>query len=746
VTFSGPNAPSGSVQFQQLTSAHLTDTNEAAEVVSPVSSTIANFNPTTGLSLPPYSMTTLTWGAGAVTPPPPPPPPTLPAITNVAAIGVTATAATINWTTDQGASSQVEYGTKTSYGSLSANNPSLVTSHSVTLSGLTSGTIYSYAVISTDSAGTATSSNFTFATLAGAPATTGIAAVGGASGNTGTNLAPASLAIHYASGSHNTILAVCAFGSTASTISSIMDSGSTWAFRGYAANGSAVRTEIWSTAAGGSVASTSFTINLSNGSPTSCALEEYSGVLALGSTAAASGTSGLWSAGLTTQDADNVVVAALGANSYYGYANPTCTIRQPGTLTNNSGNNYVEMALLDTTVAVPSSIHCGVSTSPAPWAAVALELRSVGTGSAPIISSVTASNITTTSASITWTTDQPASSQVAYGTTAALGSLSAYSSVLTNSHTVNLSGLTPGTTYTYAVLSGIATSATFSFSTQSAPPVISNIAVRAITASSATINWTTDQPSTSQVQFGTTIAYGSLSTLNSSKATSHTVILTGLTAGATYNFSALSTNSAALTSASPNSTFATTAVPVSGPSPIVQNVTSWGLTGSGITIAWSTDQMATTAVQYGTTAALGQTSPIQMALTQNHGITLSSLASGTTYYFRAQSTNASNVSGYSALFTFTTLDTVPPVISNIQVAPAANHTAVVTWSLSEVATSQVEYGSSTTYGLWSVQTALTQSPRASLNWVPSGTIHYRIHSTDPAGNQAVSPDYTFTEP
>lgn len=68
VTFSGPNAPSGNVVMTQITSAKITDNNEAANVVQPVSKTLSGFNPSTGLTLPPFSMTVLTT-AGGGTPP-----------------------------------------------------------------------------------------------------------------------------------------------------------------------------------------------------------------------------------------------------------------------------------------------------------------------------------------------------------------------------------------------------------------------------------------------------------------------------------------------------------------------------------------------------------------------------------------------------------------------------------------------------------------------------------------------------
>jgi alpha-L-arabinofuranosidase len=61
VTFSGANAPTGSVTVSQLTSANLTDTNENGSVVSPTSTTVANFQPATSYSLPPFSVTVFQW-------------------------------------------------------------------------------------------------------------------------------------------------------------------------------------------------------------------------------------------------------------------------------------------------------------------------------------------------------------------------------------------------------------------------------------------------------------------------------------------------------------------------------------------------------------------------------------------------------------------------------------------------------------------------------------------------------------
>ena len=72
---------------------------------------------------------------------------------------------------------------------------------------------------------------------------------------------------------------------------------------------------------------------------------------------------------------------------------------------------------------------------------------------APTISGVLTSGITPTSATITWTTDEPATGQVQYGLTTSYGSTTTLDATLVSSHSVSLSDLSPGTTYHYRVIS-----------------------------------------------------------------------------------------------------------------------------------------------------------------------------------------------------------------------------------------------------------------------------------------------------
>lgn len=73
--------------------------------------------------------------------------------------------ATITWTTDQNADSQIDYGTTISHGSSTTLDSTLITSHSQTLLGLSPNTLYHYRVKSRNDAGTLVlSSDFTFTT------------------------------------------------------------------------------------------------------------------------------------------------------------------------------------------------------------------------------------------------------------------------------------------------------------------------------------------------------------------------------------------------------------------------------------------------------------------------------------------------------------------------------------------------------------------------------------------------------
>ena len=88
-----------------------------------------------------------------------------PTITNVEATSVTETGAFITWTTDEPASSEVEYSQAAGHPALPVTKTALVVNHSITLSDLFPDTEYKYRVKSRDSSGNeAISDYYTFIT------------------------------------------------------------------------------------------------------------------------------------------------------------------------------------------------------------------------------------------------------------------------------------------------------------------------------------------------------------------------------------------------------------------------------------------------------------------------------------------------------------------------------------------------------------------------------------------------------
>ncbi|RJR17223.1 MAG: fibronectin type III domain-containing protein [Nitrospiraceae bacterium] len=93
------------------------------------------------------------------------------------------------------------------------------------------------------------------------------------------------------------------------------------------------------------------------------------------------------------------------------------------------------------------------------------------------------------------------------------------------------------------------------------PPAISSVQSGDITYSSASIAWTTDEASDTQVQYGTTTSYGSTTTLDSSMLTSHTQHLTNLLPATLYHFKVLSRDASGNLAISGDYTFITSAPP-----------------------------------------------------------------------------------------------------------------------------------------------------------------------------------------
>ena len=182
---------------------------------------------------------------------------------------------------------------------------------------------------------------------------------------------------------------------------------------------------------------------------------------------------------------------------------------------------------------------------------------------APIVSSVGVDDVTETSATISWTTNESATSVVDYGTTTAYGQTQS-SDVMVLAHSVSLSGLTAGTVYHFAASSldicdNVGTSGDLTFTTDdTTPPTIGNVVVSNITPSSAMVSWETNEPTTSILSYGPTTAYGS-TVVSAVLSMTHEVLLSGLVDATTYHFSILATDALANSASTSDQTFTTLA-------------------------------------------------------------------------------------------------------------------------------------------------------------------------------------------
>jgi hypothetical protein len=167
------------------------------------------------------------------------------------------------------------------------------------------------------------------------------------------------------------------------------------------------------------------------------------------------------------------------------------------------------------------------------------------------------------------------------------------------------------------------------------------------------VDWTTDELADSQVEYGTTTSYGTTTTLDPTLQTSHSVTVTGLTAGTLYHFRAKSRDAAGNLATSSDTTATTTAADTTAPT--ISSLTASGVTGSAATITWTTDEAASSRVEY---RIQGQSTWLQSALDSamvtSHSVALAGLTGNRTYEYRAISADAAGNSTTSATQTFAT--------------------------------------------------------------------------------------------
>ncbi len=299
---------------------------------------------------------------------------------------------------------------------------------------------------------------------------------------------------------------------------------------------------------------------------------------------------------------------------------------------------------------------------------------------APVISNVASGSITSSAATITWTTNEASDGKVTYATNSGLTSpLTTTIGSSATSHSIDLSSLSSNTTYYYVVTSkdgsnNYATSSPVSSFTTSAPdvtaPVISNVRwdddpiyeLHMDEDGTADVGWDTNELTTGKIYFNTsfpvnistavvvTNAYSAATDFDTGPPIAEDPDPGYLVINTTYYFIIVATDLAgnAATSSSASYTF-TTGGAHDETMPVITNIQVSDITSSTATVSWNITEDSPledppNTLDYGTTSGSLNLSkapnPVGGSLPNlTHSVSLTGLSSNTTYYFEIHETD-----------------------------------------------------------------------------------------------------------
>ncbi len=381
------------------------------------------------------------------------------------------------------------------------------------------------------------------------------------------------------------------------------------------------------------------------------------------------------------------------------------------------------------------------------------------------ISGVANTDVSNSRATITWNTTNNATSWIVYSTSSNFAySITTGTADSVTSHSVVVTDLSAATHYyyyVYSVYNGITTTDKniingdveyyrFTTTNDSSAPTITNIA-ESLLVNTSTITWTTNKSADSQIIYGTTTAYGSTTTLDSTMTVQHSVTISGLSANTLYHYKIRSTDANSNLGQSADRTF-TTEAQADATAPVISNIATSSVSLTGATITWTTDENANHLVDYGPSSGYGYLAGDASDYSgTSHSVSLTNLTGNTLYYFRVSSQDATGNTVTSSQYTFTTVpDTTAPTISNVTTAVVNQESAVITWTTSEAATSDVNYGTSTSSLSYinTTSTLVTNHSVTLTGLTLNTTYYYKVTSADSSNNIASSTNsgayYSFT--
>ncbi len=394
----------------------------------------------------------------------------------------------------------------------------------------------------------------------------------------------------------------------------------------------------------------------------------------------------------------------------------------------------------------------------------------------PVISNAQATSTKPRQAVITWDTDVRGNTQIWFGKTSPVDTTAApnvFRPARVFNHRVQLTRLTPNTTYFVVVGSananGLTKSAEMTFTTPSpqdkAAPVITSltgsstvqvgqtetVTVNAFDPQNGALSYSVDWGDSGVI--GTIMSALTQPVFVQSSTFTHVYNTPG-----TYTANFTVENSAGK-KATASLTITVTPAPADTTSPAISGVSATpGISTS--TIAWTTDEQANSKVYYSIVNPVdinSSTTPFvsDSALATAHSLALTGLTPNTKYFFVVESADSAGNKATSSQSSFITLasstaDVTAPVISGVLATPGAS-TSTISWTTNEAATSRVFYSLTTPVDTTASTTAsvsdnaLTTSHSLELTDLATSTVyHFVIRSADSAGNVGSSFESSFT--
>jgi len=380
----------------------------------------------------------------------------------------------------------------------------------------------------------------------------------------------------------------------------------------------------------------------------------------------------------------------------------------------------------------------------------------------------TAGSITTKKSTITWSTSRTSDSKIQYGTTSggSYGDVEPSNSSQVTSHSVQLTGLNPGTTYYYKAKwtdedGNTGTSTEKSFTT-AASPTVKDVSAKSIGLSSATIQYTSSNASKVKIYYGTTTSFGGVKEVSTSTSeTTYTTELSGLTDGTKYYYKINTFDSESSEYEGTILDFTTL------PRPRISAVKIQEVKGTAqptILVSWTTNtEVSSIITYYPEGKATDARDEVNITLTKGeHKLFIKGLFAQTNYILVVKGRDKiGNEAVSDSQKVTTSTDTRPPQILNVKIeggvipvvgSPGQESSAqlVVSWDTDEPSTSQVEFGEGTgeTYSQKTQEDSnLTNNHLVVIsNLTPSKVYHLRAMAKDKAGNIGKSIDSVTITP